>query len=207
MTRHRSTLWTFAITSVALFMVSLDNLVVTTALPVIRSDLGASLEQLEWTVNAYTLAPAAIVSTRVHSTSYPSAQNPLTPIAHSTAPAGSRAGLLVGIPAEGSPKGDGAVTWSARPGSTKATSPISTFATTATDNAAVTEYSRNSTNPASRAPTTAPRVLMPYRNGRWPRSASGCLATKRERTGRVPPMSIVGRMRATAEKSSRTIVR
>ena len=37
------TAWTFAITSVALFMVALDNLVVTTALPVIRADLGASL--------------------------------------------------------------------------------------------------------------------------------------------------------------------
>ena len=47
--------WTFAITSVALFMVTLDNLVVTTALPVIRRDLGASLSDLEWTVNAYTL--------------------------------------------------------------------------------------------------------------------------------------------------------
>jgi hypothetical protein len=42
MTGKTHTLWTFAITSVALFMVSLDNLVVTTALPVIRTDLGAS---------------------------------------------------------------------------------------------------------------------------------------------------------------------
>src|SRR4029078_7123164 len=49
------TLWTFAITSVALFMVVLDNLVVSTALPVIRTDLDATIEQLEWTVNAYTL--------------------------------------------------------------------------------------------------------------------------------------------------------
>ena len=40
MTR-RATAWTFAITAIALFMVSLDNLVVTTALPVIRRDLGA----------------------------------------------------------------------------------------------------------------------------------------------------------------------
>src|SRR5438046_422706 len=54
-TRHR-TLWTFAITSVALFMVTLDNLVVTTALPVIRTDLHASLSQLESTVNGCTLA-------------------------------------------------------------------------------------------------------------------------------------------------------
>ena len=48
-------IWTFVVTSVAAFMVALDNLVVTTALPSIRTDLGASLEQLEWTVNAYTL--------------------------------------------------------------------------------------------------------------------------------------------------------
>jgi EmrB/QacA subfamily drug resistance transporter len=63
MTQRTSTLWTFAITSVALFMVSLDNLVVTTALPVIRTDLGASLEQLEWTVNAYTLTFAVFLLT------------------------------------------------------------------------------------------------------------------------------------------------
>src|SRR6187401_73154 len=63
MTRRTSTLWTFAITSLALFMVSLDNLVVTTAIPVIRVDLGASLEQLEWTVNAYTLTFAVLLLT------------------------------------------------------------------------------------------------------------------------------------------------
>jgi EmrB/QacA subfamily drug resistance transporter len=57
------TLWTFAITSIALFMVVLDNLVVSTALPVIRVDLGASLEELEWTVNAYTLTFAVFVLT------------------------------------------------------------------------------------------------------------------------------------------------
>jgi EmrB/QacA subfamily drug resistance transporter len=57
------TLWTFVITSVALFMVVLDNLVVSTALPVIRTDLGASLEQLEWTVNAYTLTFAVFLLT------------------------------------------------------------------------------------------------------------------------------------------------
>jgi EmrB/QacA subfamily drug resistance transporter len=61
MTGRAHTLWTFAITSVALFMVSLDNLVVTTALPVIRTDLGASLEELEWTVNAYTLTFAVFL--------------------------------------------------------------------------------------------------------------------------------------------------
>src|SRR3954464_12782403 len=61
-TRHR-TLWTFAITSIALFMTTLDNLVVTTALPVIRDDLHATLQELEWTVNAYTLTFAVLLLT------------------------------------------------------------------------------------------------------------------------------------------------
>src|SRR5689334_12926705 len=62
--RTRSTAaWTFAISSIALFMVALDNLVVTTALPVIRADLGASLQDLEWTVNAYTLTFAVLLLT------------------------------------------------------------------------------------------------------------------------------------------------
>src|SRR3954454_20599473 len=55
--------WTFAIVSAALFMVTLDNLVVSTALPSIRRDLGATLESLEWTVNAYTLAFAVLLLT------------------------------------------------------------------------------------------------------------------------------------------------
>src|SRR5262245_35055367 len=58
-----TTLWTFAITSIALFMVTLDNLVVTTAIPVLRVDLDASLESLEWTVNAYTLTFAVLLLT------------------------------------------------------------------------------------------------------------------------------------------------
>jgi EmrB/QacA subfamily drug resistance transporter len=57
------TRWTFVVTTVALFMVVLDNLVVSTAIPAIRVDLGASLEQLEWTVNAFTLAFAVFVLT------------------------------------------------------------------------------------------------------------------------------------------------
>src|ERR1700745_3628475 len=58
--RHR-TAWTFAITSSALFMASLDNLVVTTALPSIWEQLHASLEGLQWTVNAYTLTFAVLL--------------------------------------------------------------------------------------------------------------------------------------------------
>jgi EmrB/QacA subfamily drug resistance transporter len=60
---NRGSRWTLAIVSVALFMVTLDNLVVTNALVSIREDLGATLEQLEWTVNAYTLTYAVFLLT------------------------------------------------------------------------------------------------------------------------------------------------
>ena len=63
MSQRSTTIWTFAITSIALFMVSLDNLVVSTAIPVIRTDLNASLESLSWTVNAYTLTFAVLLLT------------------------------------------------------------------------------------------------------------------------------------------------
>ena len=56
-------MWTFIVTSVALFMASLDNLVVTTALPSIRAHLHAGLEGLQWTVNAYTLTFAVLLLT------------------------------------------------------------------------------------------------------------------------------------------------
>ena len=55
--------WAFAITAVALFMTALDSLVVTTALPVIKQDLDASLAGLEWSVNAYTLTFAVLLLT------------------------------------------------------------------------------------------------------------------------------------------------
>jgi EmrB/QacA subfamily drug resistance transporter len=60
---RRAALTAFAITSIAVFMVSLDNLVVTTALPVIKQSLNATLSQLEWTVNAYTLTFAVLLLT------------------------------------------------------------------------------------------------------------------------------------------------
>jgi EmrB/QacA subfamily drug resistance transporter len=63
MSAKTRTMWTFAITSVAVFMATLDNLVVTTALPVIREDLHATVESLEWTVNAYTLTFAVLLLT------------------------------------------------------------------------------------------------------------------------------------------------
>jgi EmrB/QacA subfamily drug resistance transporter len=55
--------WTLAIVSVGLFMVVLDNLVVNVALPSIHRDLGASIQALEWTVNAYVLAYAVFLLT------------------------------------------------------------------------------------------------------------------------------------------------
>ncbi|MFI6119740.1 MFS transporter [Streptomyces sp. NPDC051064] len=55
--------WALVITSVAGFMAALDNLVVTTALPSIRESLGGRLEELEWTVNAYTLTFAVLLMT------------------------------------------------------------------------------------------------------------------------------------------------
>ena len=63
MSAKTRTIWTFAITSAAVFMATLDNLVVTTALPVIRKDLHATVESLEWTVNAYTLTFAVLLLT------------------------------------------------------------------------------------------------------------------------------------------------
>ncbi|MFI1461820.1 MFS transporter [Nocardia carnea] len=52
-----------AAVGIPMFMVTLDNLVVTNALPVIRTDLGASLSDLQWFVNAYTLSFAALLLT------------------------------------------------------------------------------------------------------------------------------------------------
>jgi EmrB/QacA subfamily drug resistance transporter len=59
-TRHGA-IWVLALTSTASFMISLDSQVVTTALNVIRIDLGASMELLEWTVNAYILSFAVLL--------------------------------------------------------------------------------------------------------------------------------------------------
>ena len=62
-TSSRTRGWTLALVSAALFMVTLDNLVVTNALPRIRADLGATIGDLEWTVNAYTLSFAVFLLT------------------------------------------------------------------------------------------------------------------------------------------------
>src|SRR6266567_8456657 len=61
--RASGVLWAFILTSAAAFMVTLDNLVVTTAIPVIRHDLNAGIGGIEWTVNAYTLTFAVLLLT------------------------------------------------------------------------------------------------------------------------------------------------
>src|ERR1700754_3593511 len=55
--------WVLGLAAVASFMVALDTLVVSTALTTIRLDLGATVEQLEWTVNAYNLSLAVLLMT------------------------------------------------------------------------------------------------------------------------------------------------
>ena len=55
--------WVVALTAIGSLMAALDTLVVSTALSTIRLDLGASVEQLEWTVNAYNLSFAVLLIT------------------------------------------------------------------------------------------------------------------------------------------------
>src|SRR3954468_20533000 len=61
MSPHKT--WTLVLASLGVFMVALDTLIVSTALPVLRVDLGGSLSDLEWTVNAYNLAFACFLLT------------------------------------------------------------------------------------------------------------------------------------------------
>lgn len=55
--------WVLTLTAAASFLIVLDSMVVSTALNSIRNDLGASIEQLEWTVNAYVLSFAVLLMT------------------------------------------------------------------------------------------------------------------------------------------------
>src|SRR5437868_4611676 len=55
--------WGLGALSVSLFMIMLDNTVVSVALPSIQSDLGSSLTQLEWVINAYAMVFAVLLLT------------------------------------------------------------------------------------------------------------------------------------------------
>jgi EmrB/QacA subfamily drug resistance transporter len=62
MSNRRVPVWLAVVAaSIPVFMASLDNLVVTSALPVIHERLGASVEDLQWITNAYTLSFAALM--------------------------------------------------------------------------------------------------------------------------------------------------
>jgi EmrB/QacA subfamily drug resistance transporter len=55
--------WVLALTSAASFMAALDAMVVATAVGTIRLGLGASIEALQWVVNAYNLSFAVLLLT------------------------------------------------------------------------------------------------------------------------------------------------
>lgn len=59
----RKPFWTYLACCIAVFMIAMDNLIVTNALPVIRPALHTGLEGLEWTVNAYTMTFAVLLLT------------------------------------------------------------------------------------------------------------------------------------------------
>jgi EmrB/QacA subfamily drug resistance transporter len=62
-TTHTSPRWTIGLTSIAFFMVTLDALVVATALPAIGHDLKVGVQTLDWTINAYALTYASGIIT------------------------------------------------------------------------------------------------------------------------------------------------
>ncbi|MFD0314065.1 MFS transporter [Streptomyces flavalbus] len=55
--------WTVVLAGLGALLCSLDVVVVATALPALRTDFGASLSELEWTINAYNLAFACLTLT------------------------------------------------------------------------------------------------------------------------------------------------
>src|SRR3954453_23392048 len=63
MSKKTTTAWVVALTGIGSLMAALDTMVVSTALSTIRVDLGASVGQLEWTVNAYNLSIAVLLIT------------------------------------------------------------------------------------------------------------------------------------------------
>src|SRR5215217_1677396 len=60
---RKASLWVLVLASAASCLAALDTLVVSTALTTLRVDLGASIDQLEWTVNGYNLSFAVLLMT------------------------------------------------------------------------------------------------------------------------------------------------
>ena len=63
MTTRSTQIWAVALTGAALFMVTLDNLIVLATLPSMKADLGVSLDRLQWVVDAYILVLAVLILT------------------------------------------------------------------------------------------------------------------------------------------------
>ena len=62
-TERNAKRWVLGITSLASFMMALDALVITTAFATIRAEFGASVETLQWAVNAFNLTFAVLLLT------------------------------------------------------------------------------------------------------------------------------------------------
>src|SRR3954452_19901280 len=62
-TTRSTQIWAVALTGAALFMVTLDNLIVLATLPSMKADLGVSLDRLQWVVDAYILVLAVLILT------------------------------------------------------------------------------------------------------------------------------------------------
>jgi MFS transporter, DHA2 family, multidrug resistance protein len=53
--------WTLVVLCLSVFLVVVDNTIVNTALPTLAKDLHAGTSQLQWIVDAYTLAVAGLL--------------------------------------------------------------------------------------------------------------------------------------------------
>ena len=63
LTTRATHIWAVALTGAALFMITLDNLIVVSTLPSMQRDLGVSIDRLQWVVDAYILAFAVLILT------------------------------------------------------------------------------------------------------------------------------------------------
>ena len=63
MTTRATHFWAVALTGAALFMITLDNLIVVSTLPSMQRDLGVSIDRLQWVVDAYILVFAVLILT------------------------------------------------------------------------------------------------------------------------------------------------
>ena len=63
LTTRATHIWAVALTGAALFMITLDNLIVVSTMPSMQVDLGVSIDRLQWVVDAYILVFAVFILT------------------------------------------------------------------------------------------------------------------------------------------------